>query len=326
MSRAFRAGSFARSARAQAAAWIVPLAKGITRAGTLGLAAQMSFWLFLALVPLAAVAGLVAARLATSRPWLGASALSSVPPQARDLLMAQVDRVASWRGGAVAPVAATTFLWLASSGVHAVFDALELQTGTSRPWWKKRLLAIATCVALSVGVALLALLGAGLERVQALLGNDVPAALLHAEQGALGSAVRRGAGALIAVGMVAGLYRVGIARHARARFPVLPGALLAIALQSLLGWGYGWYVTHAGGSGSAYQAGLAAVGVTMMTLWLFSVALLAGAELNRVVAERLRPDSPWQRSAVSSSRPTSPRRPTGPSTGLSSSPPRSARP
>jgi membrane protein len=286
----------------------------------------MSFWLFLALVPLAAVGGLVGARLAKSRPWLGESLLSSVPPQAHDLLTRQVGRVASWHGGAVAPLAAATFVWAASKGVHAVFDALEMQTGTSRPWWKKRLLAIATCIAMSIGTALLALLGAGIAWVQAVIGHKLPPALLQAVHGPLGSALRWGAGALIAVGMIAGLYRVGIVREAKARFPTLPGAVFAVGLQALLGWAYGWYLTRLGDAGSAYQAGLAAVGITMMTLWLFSVALLAGAELNRLVAERLRRPSAWQRSAESSSPPISPTHPAGPSTGRSSSLPHSAHP
>jgi membrane protein len=286
----------------------------------------MSFWLFLALVPLAAVAGMAAARLAMARPWLGDSVLSSVPPQARDLLMQQVDRVASWHGRAVAPLAAVTFVWLAASGVHSVFDALELQTGTSRPWWKKRLLALATCVALSIGGALLALLGLGLGWVQGLIGRSLPEGLVAAVHGPLGSALRWGIGALLAFGMVAGLYRVAIPREAQARFPVLPGAALAVGLQALLGWAYGYYVTRLGGGKGAYQAGLAAVGVTMTTLWLFSVALLAGAELNRGLAERLRQPSAWQRSPASSSARTSPRRRTGPWIGPSSSPPRSARP
>jgi membrane protein len=316
--------SFGRAVRTHARD-VIGFAKGIGRARTLGLAAEMSFWLFLALVPLAAVAGMVAARLATSHPWLE-HALSSVPPQARDLLVQQVDRVASWHGRAVAPLAAATFVWLASSGVHAVFDALELQTGTSRPWWKKRLLSLATCIALAIGVALLALLGTGLGWVDALIGRHLPEGLVAAAHGPLGSAIRWGTGALLAVGMVAGLYRVAIPPGAQARFPVLPGAVLAVALQALLGRAYGWYVTGLGGSGSAYQAGLAAVGVTMMTLWLFSVALLAGAELNRVLAERLRRPDAWPRSAASSSPRTSPKHRTQLSTGPSRSPPRSARP
>ena len=45
---------------AQAREWLDPMWADIARARTLGLAAEMSFWLFLSLVPLAAVAGLAA--------------------------------------------------------------------------------------------------------------------------------------------------------------------------------------------------------------------------------------------------------------------------
>jgi membrane protein len=258
---------------------------GIDRARTFGLAAEMSFWLFLSLVPLAAVAGLVAARTAAIRDdWLASSLLSSVPPSVRDLLAAQVAVVAAW-GNGVAPLAVGMFLWLASSGVHSVFDALAVQSGTSRPWWKKRLLALATCVALSAGFAVLALLGAGLERIQQVVGGSLPAFVLTAEHGVVGRLLRWLAGTVVAVAMVAGLYRAGIDRGVRARWSVLPGAALAVGLTALLGRGYAFYVARLG-AGDAYLAGLAVVGVTLMTLWLFSVALLLGVQLNRVLGER----------------------------------------
>jgi membrane protein len=258
---------------------------GVTRARTLGLAAEMSFWLFLSLVPLAAVAGLVAARTASTHDdWLTLSLFSSVPPSVRDLLSGQVARVAAW-GNGVAPLAVGMFLWLASSGVHAVFDALGVQSGTSRPWWQRRLLALATCVALSAGVAVLALLGAGLERIQQLVGGSLPVFVLAAEHGPVGWVLRWLAGTAVAIAMVAGLYRAGIGHSARARWSVLPGAALAVGLTALLGRGYAFYIAEVG-TGDAYRAGLTVVGVTLMTLWLFSVALLLGALLNRVLSER----------------------------------------
>jgi membrane protein len=268
------------------------MATGVSRARTLGLAAEMSFWVFLALVPLAAVAGFAAARVATSHDWLGSSLLASVPASAHALVNQQVEQVAAWRGSTVAPLAALTFLWLASSGVHAVFDALQVQAGVARPWWKNRLLAIAACVALSVGVAVLALLATGIGWIETLAGRVVPQAVARSEWTAAGRALRAVLAAAVAVAMVAGLYRVGIPRAACAHRALLPGALLAVVLQAALAWGYGFYVAKFGSSG-AYQAGLAVIGVTMMTLWLSGVALLLGAELNRVVGrQRTRSDAP----------------------------------
>jgi membrane protein len=328
--RRSEAGSRAR----EGIACLQSLRKGASRARTFGLAAAMAFWLFLSLVPLAAVAGLLAARLVAARPWVLQSALASVPPQVRELVMSQVQQVAHWHGGAVAPAAVATFVWLASSGVSAIFDALEAQTGTSRPWWRRRLFAIASCVGLSIGTAVVALLSVGLDRLRAfaehvLGGPTIPAAgapLVHAVERPLTFALRWGAGAVIWVGMIALLYRVGIPGKKSEHDPVLPGAILAAVLHSVLGGGYGWYVATLGSRSGAYEAGLAVIGVTLVTLWLFSVALLLGAELNRVLAERLRRRGAWQRSDASSSPQISRKPRTEPSTGPSSSPPVSTPP
>ncbi|HTB75286.1 MAG TPA: YhjD/YihY/BrkB family envelope integrity protein [Polyangiaceae bacterium] len=265
--------------------WLDPIVRGVTRARTFGLAAEMSYWLFLSLVPLAAVAGLVAARLATSHQPLVGSFLSSFTPEAQRLIEGQVASVAAWDGGRVAPVALGMFVWLASSGVHSVFDALEVQSETTRPWWIKRLLALATCVGLSMGIAFLGLLAIGFDRVAAVAGRAV--ALPSTEAAVAGRLARSACGAIVGVAMVAALYRLGIPRATRNRAPILPGALLAVALLAALGWGYRLYVSRMG-IGDAYLGSLAVIGVTMTTLWLFSMAILLGTQLNTVLGDRQR--------------------------------------
>lgn len=310
----------------------------IARARTFGLAAEMSFWLFLSLVPLAAVAGWLAARVATSDAGIASWLLASVPAETRQLLDTQVQLVAAWHGSRLAPLAAGTFLWLAAGGVHAVFEALEVQSGTSRPWWKKRVLALATCLTLAIGSALVAFLAVGFGRGLKLAGRPGSVVLVY---GPIADALRWLTAVLLAVAMTAGLYRVGVPyERGGARCPALPGALLSVVLQVLLGWGYGFYLSKLGG-GSAYQAGLAVVAITLTTLWLFSVSLLLGANLNAAVAAtrrripggapreeaevapHLRYRDPWPSSDASSSRPTLPKPPTGPSSGPSTSPPAS---
>jgi uncharacterized BrkB/YihY/UPF0761 family membrane protein len=64
---------------------------------------------------------------------------------------------------------------------------------------------------------------------------------------------------------------------------VWPGAFVAVGLQSVLGYGYVFYLSKAG-TGSAYQAGLSIIGVTLMALYLFAIALLVGAHLNHQLA------------------------------------------
>ena len=67
--------------------------------------------------------------------------------------------------------------------------------------------------------------------------------------------------------------------------PIVPGAIVAVLLQTALGVGYGLYVRRAGDSG-AYQAGLAVIGVTLMALYLLCVALLVGVEVNQILGTR----------------------------------------
>jgi membrane protein len=253
------------------------------RTRTLGTAAELAFWLFLSLLPLAAVAGMVAAKFAVKNVDVSYLVLDPLPEDVRDLVARQLSQVAAWNGGSVGIQAAAVFLWLASSGVHAIFDCIELTTETRRPWWKKRLLAMGTCLLLSVGTALVAVLMTGLTWVNDLLRGVLPRGSLLPGAGSYSELTSLLVGVLAAVGLVAGLYWVGFPPRARARLPIWPGALLAVGLQIALGFVYAQYVSRVG-LGSAYFAGLAVVGATLVTLYLFAVALLAGAQLNCTLA------------------------------------------
>jgi membrane protein len=263
-------------------AWAKRLFCELGKARTTGVAAEMAFWLFLSLLPLAAVMGLVAARFAVGRWDMAWSILSTLPSSARDLISNELGRVAAWNGGKVGIVSALVFVWLASSGLHAVFEGLELETeAKARPWWKKRLLAVATAIGLSVGVALLAFLGVGVTWISKWMGGALDLGAL----GVVQKIVRLVLGLAIATGLVAGLYRIALPPAVRKTMPTLPGAALAVALQTVLGVGYGFYIAHAG-DGGAYQAGLAAIGVTMTALYLMCVSLLVGAEVNQMIGAR----------------------------------------
>jgi membrane protein len=263
--------------------WARAFAREIIQSRTTGMAAEMAFWLFLSLIPLAAVAGLVAAKVAVSSADVTAL-LDSLPPETRHLVARQLTHVAAWKGGAVGAPAAVVFFWLASGGVHAVFDLLEVKAGASRPWWKKRLIALAACLGLSVGTAVIAVLAGGLRRALAFVHGVAPLGGFAAEEaGRIDSAVRVVLGMLTAVALVAGLYFIGVPRRARKRVTVVPGAFLAVGLQVLFGYGYVFYLSKVGAE-SAYQAGLSIIGITLIALYLFSIALLVGAELNHVLS------------------------------------------
>jgi len=263
-----------------AASVVKDLIKEMDRARTFGLAAETAFWLFLSLVPLAAVAGVLAAKLALANWQAVVPFLSQMPPAVRELVMKELGNVSAWSGGSVGVTGVVIFVWLASSGVHSIFDSLELQTGSERPWWKKRLLALATCVAFSIGVAMIAFIGPGILAIESLLGR-VPVV----GSSVLVQILRALIGVAISFGMVVALYWIGVPRRVRRQMPILPGAILAVSMEIALGIMYRLYLSTMG-DGGAYQAGLAVIGVTLTALYLLATALLAGAVLNRWIGCR----------------------------------------
>ncbi len=283
--------------------WLGPMLRGIGKARTFGLAAEMSYWLFLSLVPLAAVAGWLGARLAVHHLWLEGGLLSAVPHEARAMVAGQVKEIASASGNRLAPLGLAMFVWFASTGMHAVFDVLEVQAGSTRPWWKKRFLAIVACIGLSIGVAAIGVLAVGADRTVAWLDPYVAHEIF--DRTPAGTLARAAVALVAGTGMIAALYRVAIPREAWPTMPALPGAALAALLIGALGVGYRVYLENTGG-GNAYQGSLAVIGVTLTTLWLFSVALLLGAELNRVLGQRRARDRPGSASSPGAERSAEP--------------------
>jgi membrane protein len=271
--------------------WLVELYACIDKGRTFGLAAETAFWLFLSMIPLAAVAGLLAARLSMNNWQSLIPVLGSLPWSTRELIRTELVTVARWNGGAVGLTSAVAFVWAASSGLHAIFDALEVEAGVERAWIRKRIMALGTCVALSLAVALLAVLGPGIEAaVHFVVGRRLPLFdLLSQAVSAPGRIFRFAVSVGVAFGYTCLLYRFGVPQTRKTRrLPVLPGALIAVGSQTLLSFLYTFYVTRVGGD-AAYGTSLAIVAITLMALYLFALSLLVGAVINRKVGA---PDEP----------------------------------
>ncbi|MCA9586155.1 MAG: YihY/virulence factor BrkB family protein [Myxococcales bacterium] len=269
----------------------------------LGLAAEVAFWLFLSLLPLVAVAGLIAAKLTVGHDAAVGSWLGAVPPSTRALVRRELAQLAASSGRTVGPVGTLIFVWLASSGIHSLFDAFDAMTNRERSWTRKRVTALGSCVLLALGGAALALLMRGVVWTRALLDlADTPV------PETIGAAARLAAGGVLVLAVVASLYAIGIPKPSwRGRvLPILPGAVLATLLQAVLAFGYS-LVIRMTGDGSAYLAGLATIGVTMTVVYLAVLSILLGVAVNewwriwrrarRSVAPATAPTAPTARAA-----------------------------
>lgn len=93
-----------------------------------------------------------------------------------------------------------------------------------------------------------------------------------------------------ALGGLCAFYRLAVSHAQSIRRRVLPGAAAAVLSWILISWGFSLYLRTLA-SYTVYYGGLAAVAVLLVWLWLVSLAILVGAELNSQL-EGLRDELP----------------------------------
>jgi len=313
------------------------LGRGIHRLGhglvlhdVLLAAAAMAFHFFLSLLPLLVFVGFIVGLIARRRgvDAVLSPVLDNLPATAEAVVKTEVERLAGAGGATLGPVAALSFLWVASGGTHGLINAVETVVGApKRPWLKKRLLALAWVVALLAAFALAAVAivqwDAFVHPPEKRPFVTVPASpaststsvttspvsggrrnltsatatIQHTEQkdpAAPETARRRRArivrssgervlalslSVLFATAVLAAFYRFSVSHSKRVERRVLPGAALAVALWLVISWAFGIYVSTLA-EYAVFYGSLAAVAVLLVWLWLTSLAILVGAELN----------------------------------------------
>ena len=244
----------------------------------LGLAAQLAYYLLLALVP--AIVFLVA--LASFFPvemvqQLVTSLRAVAPPDVVMILEEQLGRVAEGQQGGLLTFGIGLALWSSSAAVVAITSALNraYDIDEGRPWWKVRLIAIALTIALAVFViTALALV---------MVGPTIAAAL--AERLGLGAAFEWTWNiaqwpvviALIAIAIGAVNY---FAPDAEQDWEwITPGAALSTVLWLVASLGFKIYLANFADYNATYGS-LGGVIVLMLWFYISALAVLVGAEMN----------------------------------------------
>jgi membrane protein len=265
------------------------LERGYRRAVSVGMAmyehdavqkaSAMAFWLFLGLVPLVGLLGWALARFAGSqvRDSIVASLFVVAPEPAQNMVEQQVRRLAE-RGDALAPFSFAGFLWVASGGLHTAMKAIqEAQTGRSRSWWINRLLAIGLVLALLlvVTIATMLMVAAMASARRTLAGGVVEEGWMHlVRAGALPTSL------VVATLGAALFFRVSTPRiEGVPRRRVWPGAVATGLSWVAMSWGFSHY-GQAIGRYPIFYGSLAAVALVLTWLWVSSLLLLMGSEVN----------------------------------------------
>ena len=256
--------------------WLV--GRGLVTRDTLQAASAMAFDLFLAAIPMLALAGWLFAAVSrgSDAVLLSVSLLVDLTPQeVRTLIWNQLGQFSVT---AVAPVALLGALWLASSAFNTLMAVLEVTVlARRRPWWRRRLLALG-CVISSIllftasGSLAVTLAGGPSTVVRLLARGDFPF-LDHASHFLLLGLVLA-----IATTLLAGFFRIAVIRPGVSR-RVWPGAMLTIGASGSVSVAFAYYASHLARFALFYGT-LSAVAIVLGWLWLMCLTLLLGAELN----------------------------------------------
>jgi membrane protein len=168
-------------------------------------------------------------------------------------------------------------IWAASGGAMALMRALNTcyDVDEGRPFWKVRAIAVLMTV-LSGALAL----AAGLVAVAAGPIGD-------AIGGPFGTAVswlRLPVAAVVMLFLWAVVYYVLPDVEQRFKF-ITPGSVLGVVLWLVASWGFSKYVANFGNYDKTYGA-LGGVIVMLLWMWISSLVLLLGAEVNAFIEHR----------------------------------------
>lgn len=257
----------------------------------LAVAAGMTFFLLLAFVPsvtaFVSIYGLFADRATiTDHIELMAQVL---PPDALSIVADQVTRIAST--DATTMTFASIFallvaMWSANGGVKAMIEALNVAYNER----EKRsffMLNVISMLMMFAGVAIILTMIAVVAILPAVLGY------LSIETGATRSSalfVRWPVIFVVMMVTLAGLYRFGPSRHAARWRWISPGAFfasLALVVFSML---FSVYASNFANFNETYGS-LGAMMALLMWLWLSSVIVLVGAEINSETEKQTAHDS-----------------------------------
>ncbi len=272
--------------------WIT-LKKTFTRAiqrRLMGLSAEMAYNAILALFP-AILAVLTAIGLfeeslqSTLRMW--ANQLSEVAPdQAVQLMRDFVREISRTKSSSLFSLSFIVAIWASSGALSAAMNALDqihrIPPTEIRPFWKAKLISLG----LTIGSIFFLVLASFVVFI-----SDWLVQMVVAQSGAsVLLTVWRLLSWPIALGIIATdcafIYRYGPSRWTKGT-PIMPGAILAAISWAIVSGMFRLYVANFGNYNKVYGA-VGAVIVLLLWLYMTSLVLLLGDQLNVTVGEAMK--------------------------------------
>lgn len=246
----------------------------------LGLSAQTAYYFFFSLFPLflfaAPLIGFIGER-EEIMAWLIANLRQAVPGEAVDLVDNVVRDVLNPNSAGVLSIGLLGAAWAGSNVFSALIDALNraYDVEEGRPWWKKKLIALASVLVSAVLFVVTTSIMLGGPEIAEWIGNRT--AMGEAGQMAWNVVQYPLAFALL-VGMLWLIYYF-LPHQRQDKSQILVGALAAAVLWVLVTLAFRAYVANFGAYNKTYGA-IGGVIVLLTWMYLTMLVILTGGELN----------------------------------------------
>jgi membrane protein len=252
------------------------LKREISADGVTDLAASVTYYSILALFPfLLFIVALASVVISPSDAERLVEQLAQVAPgEVTRILGDRIRQLGAQQNVSLLGFGALGAIWAASGGVMGLVAALNrcYDVKEGRPWWKVR------------AIAILMTLVAGALALAAALVAIAAAPLADRLGGPLGLAIgwlRLPVAGLVMMFLWALLYYVLPDVEQRFRF-ITPGSVVGVVLWVLASWAFSKYVASFGSYDKTYGS-LGGVIVLLLWMWLSTLVLLVGAEMNALV-------------------------------------------
>lgn len=255
--------------------------------GVLDQAAQLSFYLLLAVFPLllflTALLGMVLGSVATLHDALLKYLQGVAPQSVSGLLDSSLRDMVQTSGGGKLSLGLVAALWAASSGMAAIIESLNIiyDVEEARSWWKRRVLALLlTVVVLTLMFSALALLLYGPAVINW--------ASAHLGLAGVWTTVWRIGEWLLLLGFTLGalnllyVYAPNIRHHYW--HWLMPGTVVGLGLWLLVSYGFKLYLAHFNNFSFTYGS-IGTVIILILWFYLSSIAILIGAEVNSEIVK-----------------------------------------
>jgi len=247
----------------------------------LGLSAQTAYYFFFSLFPLLLFVAPVLSLVGNKQETFGllASQLQQVVPNEGWQLIGGVitDVVYGKNAPGLMSIGALLAVWAGSNVFSSLIDALNAayDVTDTRPWWKKKLIAVASVLVIGLVILLSTVLIIGGDRLSAWIADRL----------ALGDTARTVLGFLqIPIGFallltIAGLSYYFLPNLRQSKRQVLVGALFTTIAWTLVTLGFRVYVTNFANYNATYGA---IGGVIVLLTWMYfsMLVFLIGGEIN----------------------------------------------